>query len=223
MTGPTAPGGAGARPPRRRWWRIGALVMIGLIAAWGGGFIWFIRVTDRPAALPPTADGIVALTGGAARVETALHLLAEGRSGRLLISGIGGGTDLAALAHRAGLDPAPYAARVTLGRTAASTRGNAAETRDWVQTHGIRSLIVVTAYYHMPRALVELRRTLPDVTLYPFPVLVSANAGRPAPVSLRTLAEEYVKYLAVATGLSSWLPTRDLPRAGAGMTGRPIG
>ncbi len=209
--------------PRRRWWRLAALMMAGLVGAWVAGLGWFIHVADRPVPPPPVSDGIVALTGGAARVETALRLLAEDRGQRLLISGIGGGTDLAALAHRAGLEPAPFASRVTLGRNAASTRGNAAETRAWVQAHGVRSLIVVTAYYHMPRALAELRRAMPEVTLYAYPVLVSAGPDRPRTVSLRTLVEEYTKYLAAVTGLSTWLPARDLPRAGQATTGQPIG
>ena len=73
---------------------------------------------------PPHTDGIVALTGGAGRVELALHLLADGQADRLLLSGIGGGTDLATLGRLAGIDTAPLADRITLGRYAASTRGN---------------------------------------------------------------------------------------------------
>ena len=43
------------------------------------------------------------------------------------------------------------------------TRGNAAETAEWARAHQVRSLIVVTSAYHMPRALAELGRDLPDV------------------------------------------------------------
>ena len=42
----------------------------------------------------------------------------------------------------------------------------------------MHSLIVVTAGYHMPRALAELRRALPDVTLYPVPVQPPAMRAR---------------------------------------------
>ncbi len=195
---------------------LGAL-LLALAVAWSAGFLWFTRVVARPMPPPPHADGIVALTGGAARVETALRLLARGRGDRLLLSGIGGGAELGELAYRAGLDPAPLAPRVTLGRTATSTRGNATETRGWVRSNQIHSLIVVTAFYHMPRALTELRRALPGVVLYPFPVL---NADLPGPngeghlVTLRLLAEEYTKYLVAQTGLSTWLPGREPPSHG---------
>ncbi len=65
------------------------------------------------------------------------------------------------------MDPVPLAAHVTLGRSATSTLGNAEETATWVRTHDIHSLIVVTADYHMPRALLEMEREMPGVTLYP--------------------------------------------------------
>lgn len=171
---------------------VGALALL-----WLAGFAWFLRAAEQPAELPPRADGIVALTGGAGRVEAALRLLAEGRARVALVSGVGGAAEFAALARRADVDP-DLGARVTLGRAAQSTRGNAVETAAWVRANGLRSLIVVTAGYHMPRALAELARTLPDVALYPAPVAAAA--------SWRLLAGEYSKWLAAELGLSAWDP-----------------
>lgn len=184
----------------------GGVVMF-VILLWAAGFAWFIVRAGQHTALPPHADGIVAFTGGAERIETALQLLAEHRADRLLLSGIGGGAELAQLTHRAGLAPAPLADRVTLGRQAATTRGNALETSAWVAANHIRTLIVVTAYYHMPRALTELRRVLPDVVLYPLPVLAEERPGQGVP--LRLMAEEYTKLLAAEVGLTSVLPARE--------------
>jgi uncharacterized SAM-binding protein YcdF (DUF218 family) len=106
------------------------------------------------------------------------------------------------MAHRAGVDMA-LAAKVKLGRTAASTRGTAAETAAWVQDNDLHSLIVVTAGYHMPRALAELSRTLPSVALHPYPVLSPAVRDHLDLATLRLLAGEYMKFLAVEAGLSS--------------------
>lgn len=184
--------------------RVGALL---LLAAWAGGFAGFIRIASRAPPLPPHADGIVALTGGAERVETALRLLAEHRADRLLVSGIGAGAELAALARRAGLDPSPITERVTLGRQATSTRGNAAETAAWARSKGIRSLIVVTAWYHMPRALTELRRAVPDVMLYPAAV-EPEGSRQPGLAMARLLAEEYTKYIASWLDLTALVPER---------------
>lgn len=192
---------------------IAGLVAITAVLAWSAGFVWFIQVIARTTELPPHADGIVAFTGGPDRVETALRLLNEGRADHLLLSGIGGGAELPELAHLAGLRATPLSARVTIGRSALTTRGNAIETEAWVRAASIRSLLVVTASYHMPRAMAELSRALSNVQLYPVPV----STGRPTP--LRFLAEEYTKFLVALAGLTDILPIREtssLHMAGVG-------
>jgi uncharacterized SAM-binding protein YcdF (DUF218 family) len=189
---------------------LGVILLSGLATA--GGFLWFIADIKRPSPPPPRADGIVVLTGGAERVETGLRLLAGGQARLLLVSGVAHGADLAELAHLAGLNPAPLAGRVTIGHLAVSTRGNAAETRAWADSHAIRSLIVVTAFYHMPRALAELRPMLPDVELHPVAVhsrLAQGLAPGSELTNWRVLADEYVKYLAVSLGLGHLMPARE--------------
>ncbi len=197
----------GATPGRRLTSAI-AIGLFAVVLGWVLGFAWFVHRIDRRPQTPPHADGIVAFTGGADRVETALRLLADKRGDRLLLSGIGGGAELGELARRAGVDPTPLAARVTIGRGATSTRGNAEETAAWACANAIHSLIVVTASYHMPRALAELQRALPDTVLYPRPVMVAGEAGRPT-APLRLIAEEYIKFLAAWVGLSAVLPPHE--------------
>lgn len=197
------------RGGRRRYPRVRLLLggaAVAAVLAWGAGFFWFVRTIDHYPAPPAHTDGIVALTGGAARVETALRLLAAGRADRLLLSGIGGGAELGELARLAGVDPAPLAAQVTLGREATSTWGNAAETHLWAQANHIRSLLVVTAYYHMPRALTELSRALDDVKLYPYPVLSPETEGAQSSrhqVPWRVIVAEYTKFLLATAGVSA--------------------
>lgn len=178
---------------------VAGLLLLAGSCAWGAGFAWFTLAVRQPGAIPARADGIVALTGGAGRIETALRLLAEDRAPLLLVSGVARGVDLAELARRADLDPAALAARVTLGRVATTTVTNAAETARWAHAHGVRTLIVVTSGYHMPRALLEIGRALPDVALHPAPVALSSPRGTGA---ARLLAAEFDKLLAVRLGLS---------------------
>jgi uncharacterized SAM-binding protein YcdF (DUF218 family) len=191
---------------------LGLGVLAGVLAL-VGGFAWFVHAAGVRAQPPGHTDAIVAFTGGPERVETALRLLASGRADRLLLSGIGGGAELSELARRAGVDPLPLASRVTIDRSAATTRANAADTAGWARANGIHSLVVVTASYHMPRAITELARALPEVALYPMPVLPE-RSDRPA-APLRLMAEEYLKFLATTTGLSVVLPERE-PTPGAG-------
>jgi uncharacterized SAM-binding protein YcdF (DUF218 family) len=175
----------------------------GLAVAWLLGFGWFLHLATRDNQPVPQVDAIVVLTGGPDRVEVALRLLAGGTANRLLVSGAGDRTDLAVLAHRAGINPDPLEQQVTLGHAAHSTRGNALETAVWSREQGIGSLLVVTAWFHMPRALIELHRALPRVAVHPYPVgrLSAADLGHSA-AAWRVIAE-YHKYLAAAAGLTT--------------------
>jgi uncharacterized SAM-binding protein YcdF (DUF218 family) len=196
---------------KRRWWKLVAGGVAGLAIAWVGGFLWFLHFAWIVPPPPPAADGIVVLTGGADRVETGLRLLAAGKAPQLLISGVGGTADFATLARSAGASPA-LASRVSLGRDATTTRGNARETARWVRAHHIRSLIVVTAGYHMPRALADLAHAMPGVVLYAAPV-VPAAVAQPGLAVLRLLAGEYTKFLATKAGLRAFAPGGAEPAA----------
>jgi uncharacterized SAM-binding protein YcdF (DUF218 family) len=95
-----------------------------------------------------------------------------------------------------------YDCCVDLGFSALDTVGNARETDDWAHAMRFRSLIVVTADYHMPRAMLELGAVLrpQGVTLQAYPVATPAlNARRwwRSPAQARLLVVEYSKYLAI--------------------------
>lgn len=177
------------------------------LLAWCLGFTWFVHRIHQPYDPPPRAEGIVVLTGGADRIQTALRLLEEDHATRLLVSGAGAGVDLADLAHLSGLHAAPLSGRVTLGHAATSTRGNALETAAWVGRYHIHSLIVVTAFYHMPRALTELHRVLTGVTLYPLPVRPPGLTGADRRMlTLRLEIDEFTKFLIAWSGFSMFSP-----------------
>lgn len=203
-----------------------ALATIALGAAWSAGFALFEWEARQRAPVPAVmgtlaadrsivADGIVALTGGATRIDTALALLSAGRAPLLLISGVGRGIELTELEHRVPLSP-DQSARVSLGRDATSTLGNAEETAAWAWAHSLNSLFVVTAGYHMPRALLEIGRALPGVQLYPVPVQPPALRGGMDAATIRMLANEYDKFLAVAFGLTRRVTPARRPGGEAG-------
>lgn len=192
-----------AMPARRAGTTLLTLPILAALA-WGAGFAWFARAIRQPSPEAPRADAIVALTGGAERVETAIRLLADGRADRLLISGVPRGVDLDDLARRLPSElplSDALAGRITLGRRASSTYGNGAETALWARENGVRSIIVVTAAYHMPRALSELGRALPGIRLYPVAVLPPPRRGTNDSGTWRMLAGEYTKWLGSEAGL----------------------
>lgn len=175
--------------------RLLGLLVLGLAV----GFAGFVATAHQGPGLLPRVDGIVALTGGAERIETALRLLDAGKANMLLVSGVAHGAGLSDLARRADMNPALLAPHVTLGRVATTTLGNAEEAAEWAREHDFHSLIIVTAGYHMPRAMLEMRRAMPDVTLYAVPVQ-PASLTRSA--EARVLLGEYAKLLAAWVGIS---------------------
>ncbi len=191
-------------PSTVRLRRSAAWLTIAIAVAWMAGFGWFVDDALQPATPPPPADGIVVLTGGADRVGTALRLLADGRARLLLVSGVAPETTLASLAERAGFAPGPLpgtlAERITLGRLATTTVGNAAEAAAWARRFDMHALIVVTASYHMRRAMIEIGRALPGVRLVACPVLPAA-LREGGPHIIRLLAGEYTKWLLAWLGL----------------------
>ena len=144
-------------------------LLLALGALWAGGLFRFADEIDRLQPATADTDAIVVLTGSAGRVSAGLGLLRGDPGRRMLISGIGSDTNRAALeaAHPGNADL--FDCCVDLGPDAQDTVGNAVEIAFWVRQHRFTSLTVVTAVYHMPRSLVELRRVLGDVRLEPWP------------------------------------------------------
>lgn len=197
-----------------------ALILI-LVLIWAVGLFAFAARVARstPAADPQPADGIVALTGPSAlRIAAAMKLLEDGKGGRLLVSGV---NRMATRADIRSVSKAPgrlYDCCVDLGFSAADTIGNARETASWARAYGFKRLIVVTADYHMPRAVLELKGALPEGQFEPYPVATDELDARrwwKTGEGARRMVVEYCKYLVILareTILS--LGPRERPPAG---------
>ena len=183
-----------------RW--IGFLTMAagatGLIIL-AGGFVWFVsQIPGEEITLESKADGIVALTGAAARIPDAIELLATERGKRLLITGVHRATSSREIARITPLYSKYFTCCIDLDRSALNTFGNALETKRWARGHNFNSLIVVTSNWHMPRAMAELAHQLPDVTLIAFPVISEKVKSEPwwsNTDTARLLLGEYLKYV----------------------------
>lgn len=193
---------------RNAKWLFG-LAAVGL-SLFAFGFILFAQeVTRAPPRSTEAADGIVVLTGGRLRIKAGLNLLAQNRAGRLLITGVNRKTTKADLIKGARLSKSKIECCVDLGYEALNTHGNALETLNWVREHGFKSLIVVTASYHMRRSLMEMENRMPNVRFIPHPVVPPDFREKEwwlNPGTARVLLSEYAKLYPAAVGiLASWV------------------
>ena len=87
---------------------------------------------------------------------------------------------------------------IEIGHTAASTEGNAAETKLWMDQEGYQSLRLVTASYHMPRSIREFHHYMPQVRLVPhavFPAQFKREQWWRWPGTASLILTEFAKYL----------------------------
>ena len=167
--------------------------------AWAAGLVVFVSTLPSPAGgLPAQADGVVVYTGGGDRLISAMNLLNRGAGKRLLISGVNPNVTRGDLAQIWPGDPALFDCCVDLGLEAQTTQGNATELDAWTREHRYKTLILVTSEFHMPRALIETRERLPDISITPYAVASGhlGADGRPQTASdWKRIGGEYTKYL----------------------------
>ncbi|MBV8335698.1 MAG: YdcF family protein [Alphaproteobacteria bacterium] len=138
-------------------------------ALWLAGLVWF-ATPPQVETKPVTTDAIVVLTGGSQRLQSGIELLLEGKGRMLFVSGVNQEVELNELLRVSGNPPEWVACCIALGHAADNTVGNARETAQWMGQQGFRSLRLVTAWYHMPRSLLEFDRAMPETEIIAHPV-----------------------------------------------------
>jgi uncharacterized SAM-binding protein YcdF (DUF218 family) len=179
----------------------GLAAVLVVLVIWTAGLLAFAGRVARltPADAPAPADGVVALTGGSPlRLRAATQLLENGEGRRLLVSGVNPKVSRSQIWTMTGAAKPLFDCCVDLDFTAADTIGNARETARWARAMGYRSLILVTADYHTPRAAVELKAVLPTTKITSYPVAtpdLDARRWWRTSGGARRMASEYMKYL----------------------------
>ena len=158
-----------------------------VLASWFLGFLLFANTLPEASEVSDldSAEGIVVLTGGSGRLETAFDLLKAQKGKRLLISGVHETVVEAELANLVQAPEALFSCCVDIDRVSTNTIGNAAATAEWVKRHQYKSIYVVTADYHMLRSQILIADAAPDCEIRTIPVHSQA--------SMQGLMMEYAK------------------------------
>jgi uncharacterized SAM-binding protein YcdF (DUF218 family) len=180
----------------------GALRRVAIAAAvfsllWLAGLIWFATPPPGESRTAAT-DAIVVLTGGSLRIESGIALLREGKGHKLFVSGVNQQVNLDDLLGVSGYAPDWARCCIVLGHEADDTFGNAQETAQWIRGQDLHSLRLVTAWYHMPRSLLEFDRAMPEIDIVAHPVFpdqVKQERWWAWRGTAALLVNEYIKYL----------------------------
>jgi len=178
-------------------YRILGAAIFALAILWSAGLAGYAAALPRHIADRSShTDAIIVPTGGYGRLLAGLELLRAGRAERLFISGVYDGVKLSNFIGQSVADVDICC--VDIGHGADDTFENASESAVWMAGRGYRSLRLVTGNYHMPRAILEFRRAMPDVKLVAnptFPQHVKVDEWWRYRGTAGLIASEYAKYL----------------------------
>ena len=216
-TFPATRGPSLSASPSEKLWRYTKLAIKSSVAVFllvlSGffGFLYQAKVsTGRHAG---TADAIVAFSGDPQRVRTAGLLLAEGHARQLLVVGQDNGEDTLKLRIKY---PALSACCIRTNALSRTTSEDASLAQKWIIANGAHSVILVTSAFHVPRAMIELRRALPSMAIEAIGVGGTTSAqdsGDKGAANTHFLIREYFKYVAASVpGLQSLLRTNAAQR-----------
>jgi uncharacterized SAM-binding protein YcdF (DUF218 family) len=167
-------------------------IIITFFLIWFGGYLWYLNeLSQQKANLEQKTDAIVVLTGGINRLNVAVDLLKNEYAQKLYISGVDEKVTRVELLELLNISADLAECYIESGNQATDTVGNAIETMSWSIKNDIKSLRVVTSLEHMPRAMVEFKRFMPDVTF----VEHTVGSWRPDNINYVNLSQEYSKYV----------------------------
>ena len=114
-------------------------------------------------------DAIVVLTGGKGRVEEGVRLFRESRAEFLFFVGVDPSVKKSDLYRPKPGDPS--ADNVILEKSSRNTLENSIFGRDVIVRSGVHSVLLITSRYHLKRASILFRNSLPkNITIVPYPV-----------------------------------------------------
>jgi len=155
--------------------KYGAFTLIGiLIPVIGAELIFFYAVLEKSDSLTP-ADAIVIFSGSSVRFEAGHNLAKAGLAPRLIVSP----ADKHLLDQLRNKYNLPESVRYLIEDQARTTFENALFTQELALSKGLDNIILVTSFYHMPRAYFLLRLSLvgSGVKIQTFQVKTGEKSG----------------------------------------------
>ncbi|MBR1399705.1 MAG: YdcF family protein [Alphaproteobacteria bacterium] len=166
---------------------------------WFSGFCLFNRtINNYKINLTENTDAIVVLTGGKNRISESIKLLNENLADKLFISGVYKTINIENIEESSSVTINDKS-KITLGKKATNTIENAEETSEWIKKNHIKSIRLVTSYYHIPRSMEEFSAQNKGVHIVPHPVY-SPNVAKDwwkKWGTFKLIAGEYTKFLIV--------------------------
>lgn len=115
-------------------------------------------------------QAVVVLTGGSNRIEEGLDIMSKFGCDYFFISGVNRNVSRHDILKRIQSNHHVEQCHLELGYTARNTHENAQEVISWLEKKKFTKIVLVTAYYHMPRSIIEFQAIDSDLEIQPYAV-----------------------------------------------------
>ncbi|PPR40651.1 MAG: hypothetical protein CFH30_00783 [Alphaproteobacteria bacterium MarineAlpha8_Bin1] len=145
---------------------------------------------------PSFGVGIVVLTGGKGRIEKGIELLQNGYGEKLFISSVFSQTDIKSKLEKHNYGNYLFECCVSFDNNAKNTNENVLEVERWLDKNKeISKLILVSSYYHLPRAFIVVKKRLPEFEITAVPAINDLDFSSDLAFHIKLIFFEFFKVL----------------------------
>jgi len=166
-----------------------------LFILWITGFVFYsIDIQYYPQMIESKPDAVVVLTGGSNRVEEGLEIMAQHGCQNLFISGVNKNVSRHDILKRIQKNKSAKGCQLELGYKARNTHENAQEVIAWLKKKNYKSIVLVTAYYHLPRSILEFRSIAPNLKIQAYAVFPDSFINNSREAILKRTVKLFKEY-----------------------------
>ncbi len=158
----------------KRYFKLFLLLVIAYLVSF---VIFIFKIHQKPTILNDKTDAIVVLTGASGRITEGIKQLVKNKGDRLFISGVykKNSNDnviksiILKLTKTIPAISSDILSRIEEGK-AKSTIENAVETKEYIEENKIKSIRLITSFYHIPRVKILFSKSLPTTNIIYNPI-----------------------------------------------------